>query len=291
MTRRPHGWRLGLLAMVGMLMMLIAPALPVAAQADPATDFDTTVSQLATMTPVAGPLSGSIDAANAQTAPAGVSIANGAAHAEFTVPAVAAGTLWAIAMEFRVSDAGKNFLLIFPDGTWQLDNGVQGGGAKGTGATFDTTAGATVALDVVFNGASGSFGINGTFVSALDLSAVQGAGDVDLTGYLGLGAGTTTLDYSNFSVYDLQAGTVAPTATTAGAVAPTATAGGEVVVPTESATVTVPGTETPIENPADLFYDVSRAGEHAADRLRTGKRRADPRSRAGHLPADQCPGQ
>ena len=119
MTRKPHGWRLGLLAMVGMLTMLIAPALPAAAQADPATEFNTTVSQLATMTPVAGPLSGSIDAANAQTAPAGVSVANGAAHAEFVVPAVNAGTLWAIAMEFRVSEAGKNFLLVFPDGTWK----------------------------------------------------------------------------------------------------------------------------------------------------------------------------
>lgn len=233
MTRRPHGWRLGLLALVGMLMMLIAPALPVAAQADPATEFNTTISQLATMTPVAGPLSGSIDAANAQTAPAGVSVANGVAHAEFVVPAVNAGTLWAIAMEFRVSDAGKNFLLVFPDGTWQLDNGIQGGASKGAGATFDTTAGATVALDVIFNGANGSFGVNGTFVSALDLSAVQGAGDVNLTGYLGLGAGTTTLDYSNFSVYDLQGS----------AVAPTPTAGGAVLVPTESATQAVPSIE------------------------------------------------
>src|SRR5215218_1256165 len=249
MTRRPHGWRLGLLAMVGMLMMLIAPTLPAAAQGDPATDFDTTLGQLSGMTPVAGPLSGSIDAANAQVAPAGVSVANGAAHAEFTVPAVNAGTLWAIAMEFRVSDAGKNFLLIFPDGTWQLDNGVQGGGAKGDGATFDTTAGATVALDVVFNGASGSFGIDGTFVSALDLSAVQGAGDVNLTGYLGLGAGATTLDYANFSVYDLQGGTVAPTAT----------AGGTTGVPTESATVAVPSVEATAGTPGDpatIFNDL-----------------------------------
>lgn len=233
MTRRPHGWRLSLLAMMGMLMMLIAPALPAAAQADPATEFNTAISQLATMTPVAGPLSGSIDAANAQTAPAGVSVANGVAHAEFVAPAVNPGTLWAIAMEFRVSDAGKNFLLVFPDGTWQFDNGVQGGGASGAGATFDTTAGATIALDVVFDGASGSFGVNGAFVSALDLSAVQGAGDVNLTGYLGLGAGTTTLDYTNFSVYDLQGG----------AVAPTPTAGGAVLVPTESATAAVPTAE------------------------------------------------
>ncbi len=233
MTRRPYGLRLGLLAIVGMLMMLVAPALPVAAQADPATEFNATISQLATMTPAAGPLSGSIDAANAQTAPAGVSIANGAAHAEFTVPAVTAGTLWAIAMEFRVSDAGKNFLLIFPDGTWQLDNGVQGGSVKGTGATFDTTAGSTVALDVVFNGASGSFGLNGAFVSALDLSAVQGPGDVDLTGYLGLGAGVTSLEYSNFSVYDLQGG----------AVAPTPTAGGVLNAPTEIATAAIPSAE------------------------------------------------
>ena len=57
MTRRPHGWRLGLLAIVGMLMMLMAPALPVAAQGDPATEFNTTLSQLPGMTPVAGPLS------------------------------------------------------------------------------------------------------------------------------------------------------------------------------------------------------------------------------------------
>ncbi len=249
MTRRLHGWRLGLLAIAGMLMMLVAPALPVAAQADPATDFNTTVSQLASMTPVAGPLSGSIDAANAQTAPAGVSVANGVAHAEFVVPVVNAGTLWAIAMEFRVSEAGKNFLLVFPDGTWQLDNGVQGGGAKGEGATFDTTAGATVALDVVFNGASGSFGVNGTFVSALDLSAVQGAGDVNLTGYLGLGAGATTLDYTNFSVYDLQGG----------APAPTPTAGGVIGAPTEAATAAVPSVEATTGttgDPAAIFNEL-----------------------------------
>ena len=241
MTRRPHGWRLGLLALVGMLMMLVAPALPASAQADPATDFTTTIGQLSTMTPVAGPLSGSIDAANAQVAPAGVSVANGVAHAEFTVPAVNADTLWAIAMEFRVSDAGKNFLLIFPtSGEWQLDNGVQGGGAVGTGATFDTTPGATVALDVIFEGASGSFGLNGAFVSELDLSAVQGAGDVNLTGYLGLGAGTTTLEYTNFTVYDLQ-----------GPVDSTPTGSAVVDTPTESATAAVPSVEPTTTTPDD----------------------------------------
>ena len=126
MTRRPHGWRLGILAIASMLMLLVAPAIRVSAQADAATEFGTVVGQLATMTPVAGPLSGSLDAANADSAPAGVSVANGVAHAEFTVPNVNAGTLWAMAVLFRVSDAGQNFLLIFPDGTWQLDNGQQG---------------------------------------------------------------------------------------------------------------------------------------------------------------------
>jgi hypothetical protein len=219
-----------------MLLMLVAPAIPVSAQADAATEFSTVVGQLATMTPVAGPLSGSLDAANADSAPAGVSVANGVAHAEFTVPNVNAGTLWAMAVLFRVTDAGQNFLLIFPDGTWQLDNGQGGAAVTGTGATFDTTPGTTVAVDVLFDGATGAFGLNGTFVSALDLTAVQDAGDVELTGYLGLGAGATTLDYSNFSVYDLSGGAAAPTATTAGAVG----------VPTESATAVagLPG-ETP----------------------------------------------
>ncbi|HET9661033.1 MAG TPA: hypothetical protein VFP05_11935, partial [Thermomicrobiales bacterium] len=246
MTRRPHGWRLGVLAIASMLLMLVAPAIRVSAQADAATEFGTVVGQLATMTPVAGPLSGSLDAANADSAPAGVSIANGVAHAEFTVPNVNAGTLWAMAVLFRVSDAGQNFLLIFPDGTWQLDNGQGGAAVTGTGATFDTTPGTTVAVDVLFDGPTGAFGLNGTFVSALDLTAIQGAGDVELTGYLGLGAGATTLDYANFSVYDLTGGSPVPTATTGGAVgAPTetATTAGLPVesptaagVPTESAT-------------------------------------------------------
>jgi len=233
MTVGAKGWRLALLAITSMLMMLVAPAFSVSAQADAATEFATVVGQRATMTPIAGPLSGSLDAANAGSAPAGVSVTNGLAHAEFTVPAVNTGTLWAMAVLFRVSDSAQNFLLIFPDGTWQLDNG-QGAAVNGSGATFDTTPGTTVAVDVLFDGATGAFGLNGTFVSALDLTAVQSAGDVELTGYLGLGAGATTLDYSNFLVYDLSGGTAAPTATggdigvptaTGGAVAPTATSG------------------------------------------------------------------
>jgi len=187
MTSRPKGWRLAILAIASMLMMLVAPAFSVSAQADAATEFATVVGQRSTMTPVAGPLSGSLDASNADSAAAGVSVTNGLAHAEFTVPAVNAGTLWAMAVLFRVSDAAQNFLLIFPDGTWQLDNG-QGAAVNGSGATFDTTAGTTVAVDVLFDGATGAFGLNGVFVAALDLTAVQGAGDVELTGYLGLGA-------------------------------------------------------------------------------------------------------
>jgi len=239
MTSRPKGWRLAILAIASMLMMLVAPAFSVSAQADAATEFATVVGQRSTMTPVAGPLSGSLDASNADSAAAGVSVTNGLAHAEFTVPAVNAGTLWAMAVLFRVSDAAQNFLLIFPDGTWQLDNG-QGAAVNGSGATFDTTAGTTVAVDVLFDGATGAFGLNGVFVAALDLTAVQGAGDVELTGYLGLGAGATTLDYQNFLVYDLSGGAAAPTATgavvgvptaTSGAVPPTAT-GGTIGAPT-----------------------------------------------------------
>lgn len=219
MTSRPFGWRCGILAIVSMLLMLVAPMAPVAAQADPATQFSTVLGQLSTMTPVAGPLSGSLDAANADSAPAGVSVTNGVAHAEFTVPNVTPGTLWAMAVLFRVTDAGQNFLLIFPDGTWQLDSG-QGVAVTGTGATFAPTAGAVVTVDVVFDGATGAFGIDGAFVSALDLTAIQGAGDVELTGYLGLGAGATTLDYSNFTVYDLSGG-AAPVAPTAAVGVPT----------------------------------------------------------------------
>lgn len=249
MTKKPNGWRLGLLAMVSMLLMVATPIMQVSAQADAATEFSTVVGQLATMTPVAGPLSGSLDAANADSAPAGVSVTNGVAHAEFTVPNVNPGTLWAMAVLFRVSDAGKNFLLIFPDGTWQLDTG-QGTAVNGTGAVFTPTPGTKVAVDVLFDGATGAFGINGAFVSALDLTAVQGAGDVELTGYLGLGAGATTLDYSNFSVYDLSgAVSTIPTAITA----PPTTAAG---VPTAIVPpgMTPPATTTgPTGDPAAIY--------------------------------------
>lgn len=224
MTRRPHGWRIGLLALATMVAMLLFPVVQVAAQADPATQFSTVTAQLATLTPVAGPSSGTIDAANAATVSAGVSVTNGAVHAEFTVPDVPAGTLWAMAVLFRVADGAQNFLLVFPDGTWQLQNGQPGGGQIGSGVNFDTTAGATVALDVVFEGATGSFGINGAFVSGLDISAIQTAGDVALSGYLGLGSGTTTIGYSNFAVYDLSGAQPGPTATTGALGAPTETA-------------------------------------------------------------------
>jgi hypothetical protein len=250
-----------------MLMLLVAPAVRVSAQADAATEFGTVIGQLSTMTPVAGPLSGSLDAANADSAPAGVSVTNGVAHAEFTIPDVTPGTLWAMAVLFRVSDAGQNFLLIFPDGTWQLDNGQQGAAVTGSGATFDTTAGSTVAVDVLFDGATGAFGINGAFVSALDLTAVQGAGDVELTGYLGLGAGATTLDYSNFSVYDLAGGTAQPGTTPTAAIGlptettaaglPTATTAAGLPTQTTAAglptATTVAGTTPEAGDPAALF--------------------------------------
>ena len=259
MTSKPYGWRSGMLAIVSMLLMLIAPAAQVSAQADAATQFGTVLSQLASMTPVAGPLSGSLDAANADSAPAGVSVTNGLAHAEFTVPNVNPGTLWAMAVLFRVSDAGQNFLLIFPDGTWQLDSG-QGAAITGTGATFSTAPGTAIAVDVLFDGATGAFGIDGTFVSALDLTSIQSAGDVELSGYLGLGAGVTTLDYSNFSVYDLSGGAapVAPTAAVGAPTepaAPTAVAGAPTEPAAPTAAVGAPTQAAPPAQPTAISGD------------------------------------
>lgn len=252
MTRRPQGWRIGILALASMLMLLVAPVAGIAAQADPATDFNTVIAQLPTMTPVAGPTSGSLDAANADSAAAGVSVANGVAHVDFTVPNVAPGTLWAMSVLFRVSPAGEFFLLVFPDGTWQLANGQQGSMANGIGTPIDTTPGATVAIDVVFNGAAGSFGVNGAFVSALDLTAIQDAGDVQLSGYLGLGAGATTLDYTNFTVYDLGGAAAQPTTAaglpTAAPPVMTPTQGAaptEAALPTEAAVPTTASTGDP----------------------------------------------
>ena len=143
-----------------------------------------------TATPVArhefGPISGELrhnpTNRSIETRFAGVSIANMVVEATFVNPYSAASNPWNHGFILRDKRDGHFFRIVVTSrGSW--DAKIKSGGSydsidSGTLGKFNTNAGGSNHLRIVAIETRGWFFVNDEFVSTLDLSAINGAGDV-----------------------------------------------------------------------------------------------------------------
>ncbi|HEX5498246.1 MAG TPA: hypothetical protein VFX03_03430, partial [Thermomicrobiales bacterium] len=130
---------------------------------------------------VAGPLSGSVPLAAGSLAKilAHVDLNEFYAAATFVNPYAASEHPWDIGFGFRHrGDDAQLKLVVDSDGNWYFKDGLGPVIASGKAAGLRTAAGDANTLELATNGATGYFALNGQFVSTLDLSSRQTAGDV-----------------------------------------------------------------------------------------------------------------
>ncbi|CAN5740471.1 hypothetical protein BH23CHL5_BH23CHL5_12900 [soil metagenome] len=200
------------------LSLLFALALPVLGVTQPSyagaqteTDAEVFASYLqmsVNNTPVAGPLSGALafDSSAQNTFSAGVDLSDQLIHFEVAVPSVGASDTWAVAVAFRFSDNLFHYLLFWSDGSWSFAPAGGGGIASGAGIAAGLP-GKTMSFDIAIDGETGYAGVDGQFVTTLDLSSQLGSGDTvisaNLIGTPALADGPLAFDH--FTIWDLSA--------------------------------------------------------------------------------------
>lgn len=138
---------------------------------------------------------------------ANVDVANFIAHAVFENPyAPTSDVGFDYGILFRLGQTPAYRLIVTSNNNWYLTPGSGDPLQKGT-LTLDDSQGGSNTLDLVVNGDAGYFGVNGTFVAKLDLSATTGKGDVAVgTAFFtnNFQSGATT-HYKSFTIWSLNA--------------------------------------------------------------------------------------
>ncbi|MGD9712176.1 MAG: hypothetical protein AB7V46_08940, partial [Thermomicrobiales bacterium] len=232
------------------LLLMAAMVLPTALAASPALAgsqagsdddlFQTYLASIDGVTPVAGPMDGelALDGSESNSQSLGVDLADALIQVDFTVPEVADGMIWAVSVAFRQRDEGFHYLVIWPDGAWSFAP-FGGGAIQSGGGVVVGPAGTTVGLSIVAAGDTAYVGIDGAYLTTLDLSSSVDPGDITLSANLiGTADQTMTLGYSGFAAWALESGSLTPAIETPVAtVAPTETGPAPTVTPTEAAPV------------------------------------------------------
>lgn len=139
----------------------------------------------------------------------------------FQNPEGAAGAPWDIGVSFREQESGEHYRLVFDSaGGWYLSLGVESDVQSGTLAALATGPGAINSLELVVAGEVGAFRLNGELVGPLDLSALDGPGQIAIgTAFYAMntteGAVTPYRDLQIWTLDTAAAATPAPTETQA----------------------------------------------------------------------------
>jgi hypothetical protein len=166
-----------------------------------------------------GPAKGDLlhDPEKITTDAANLDVADFIAHAEFGNPyAATSATGFDFGILFRLGQSPHLRVIVTNDGGWFLTPGADASIAKGTVKGVNAKAGGTNSIDLVVVGNDGYLGINGKFVTKLDLSSVTGKGDVAVgTAFFesNFQDGATTT-YKNFTVWSVKKGSTTTTTTT-----------------------------------------------------------------------------
>ena len=165
------------------------------------------VASTASVAPLVGPLSGTLEETGAGTvalAGSGVSLVDFGAVAAFVNPEDLT-TTWDGGIQFRTDVSGANRIVLRSNGQVQV---VQGDGSvaiAGQAGDFDATPGAANTLQVFVVGEQALVGVNGTLVADITLVAAPIATDVQVgAGFFGEDqvAGRVTT-YDGFSVWSI----------------------------------------------------------------------------------------
>lgn len=159
---------------------------------------------------VFGPAKGELkhDATSLSYSGANAAVQDFAVHVQFTNPYAASVAGWDIGLLFRLGLDPQLRLIIDSAGKWYLTPGAADPIQTGSIANLKTETGQSNEIDLVAIGGKGYFGVNGVFVSELDLSKSVGAGDVAVatsffTGNFQDGASTP---YADFLVWSFDEG-------------------------------------------------------------------------------------
>ncbi len=193
-------------------------ALPAKGQLPAAQVFANLKDEAVKHAGVAGPLAGSVPLAvgSLNKIPAHVSLAQFYVTATFVNPYAASEHAWDIGFGFRDGgDDAQLKLVIDSDGDWYFKDGLGPVIASGTAAGLNVDAGGSNTLELATNGNTGYFALNGQFVSTLDLSSRQSAGDVfAASGFFTEDAlGGRTTQVKAFTVWSLEPTAAAATPT------------------------------------------------------------------------------
>jgi hypothetical protein len=185
---------------------------PVLAQ-DDAARFTELVTARDGADSVAGPFSGDLTqvVGSVSTAVAGLSVADFSATATFTNPPGAGTTPWDYGFMFHSTPDTGQEILVDSTGTWYYAPFPEGILESGSLPELDTAPGGTNTLDLIVEGGTALFGVNGQFVARIALLPAVAA-DVEV----GTGFFSNTVEdgrivsYANFEIWDLPAQSAAP---------------------------------------------------------------------------------
>ncbi len=185
--------------------LTVAPANAAAQSAD-IVFYEGYLSQVEGTPPAAGPLDGvlSLDDSADNFASLGVNLSDVMVQVEFAVPDVPADATWAFAVAFRQTSEGFHYLVLWPDGTWSF--APSGGGAVQHGlVAAPGPVGSAIALSIAAVGDTAYVGVNGSFVTTLDLASSLEPGDVTISAnLLGNAAPGDHVSFTSFSAWGLQ---------------------------------------------------------------------------------------
>jgi hypothetical protein len=158
-----------------------------------------------------GPEDGNLvhDPEKITTAPSGLDVSDFIAHAVFGNPYKPTSDIgFDYGMTFRLQGTTTFRVIITSNDNWYLTAGNGDPLQKGTFDNMDTSKGGSNTMDLVVVGDDGYLGVNGEFITKLDLSSITGKGDVAVataffTNNFQDGATTT---YKDFTVWSVSAG-------------------------------------------------------------------------------------
>jgi hypothetical protein len=176
------------------------------------------------MTPLAGPLAGDLvqDDAFISLQGASLTTADFSASATFVNPTVLTGKPWDFGFMFhRATDTSRR-IVVDSNGTWYYTPYPEGTLETGF-ARVNSAPGGTNTLDLIVEGTTALFGVNGQFVTRIDLPPAIPSDILAGTGFFVI---TTeqgrTVSFKDFTVWPLQV-TPTPQATVTPTSSPTAT--------------------------------------------------------------------
>lgn len=150
-----------------------APGTPPAASEDDASTFDAALAAREDSLSLGGPFGGTLHQRPGTLAavPAGISTADFSASVTFVNPREQTETPWDYGLAFHQIPEPYGVQEIFVDssGFWSYSDFPNDVEQSGVVPTFDTTPGATNTLDLIVDGTTVLFGVNGAFVTRLDL--------------------------------------------------------------------------------------------------------------------------